>query len=185
MRILVIPAELIYPTDRLAGATLARLEDGLRYWYLERYDFVAVTGGLYLPTDVQTKSAAELMAEWLVDHGVPRERIIIEACSLDTFQNVEFTLKSARAIQPDACQEWTVVSHLTHLRRFALTCRAWGITMHRAAVRYPLPIMARLGEIVAYLMHRWDPKGTGALARHNRTPRCNRTWRPAALAGTR
>ena len=179
---LIIPAELIYPHNRIAGPTLARLKKGVRLWRTGRFNGIVVTGGRYLPSDVQTLSAADLMACWLRDHIPEHSRIFVEPNSLDTFENVRFTEQLLQEqLGEIAPRYWTVVSHPSHLRRFAVTCKALGITMHCAPVRYSLSLKAHLGEFAAYLMHRLDPLGKGRLARRNREPRRLRTWRPAAL----
>ncbi len=180
--ILIIPAELIYPHNRISGPTLARLEEGVRLWKTGRFNGIVVTGGRYLPPDVQTLPAAELMAYWLRDHIREHSRIFVEPNSLDTFENVRFTEQLLKErLGEIAPRYWTVVSHPSHLRRFAVTCKALGITMRGAPVRYPLSLKARLSEFAAYLMHRLDPLGQGRLAGRNREPRKLRTWRPAAL----
>ena len=181
MHVLLIPAELIHPVDRIAGATLARLEEGLRLWREGGFDLLAVSGGVFLPPDVQTRSAANLMEDWLAEHGVNRSDILVEDESLDTFQNIALTYARLGGRAHGNSLEWTVVSHSTHLRRFAVTCRTYGITMHRAPVAYRLSLGARIGEAIAYLVHRLDPRGVGHLARRNRAGRMRRTWKPAAL----
>ncbi|WIM68247.1 YdcF family protein [Corynebacterium breve] len=66
---------------------------------------------------VSGRGEAEAMAQWLVDNGFPRERIVVEPRATSTNENLE----NARALVPDA-ERFIVVTNNFHVLR----TRVWA-----------------------------------------------------------
>lgn len=166
----MIPAELILKKNKLSMPTLQRLGAGLKLWKNGNYDKILLTGGRFLRPDIQTVPAAELMADWLTRNGVPRDKLIIENESVDTYENVmlgTYLLEMSGA----GCDDVTIVSHPTHLRRLRLTFLAWtnGIEPHLHAASYPIGFLSWCKEACMYLLYRWDAFGLNWVAfKHRR-----------------
>ena len=90
----MIPAGGIIKRDKLDFDTLLRIERGVKIFYSRPayWDKILVSGGIFLPSEIQSISAAKLMATELIKRGISSKRIILEENSLDTFQNVEFSI---------------------------------------------------------------------------------------------
>lgn len=174
IKILFVPSCEVAPVDSLSGTeTKTRLEAALYYWAGGDYDYIAVTGGVYLSPEVQKTPSGELMARWLEEHGVSPDRILIETTSRDTFENVSGFLdlchKDERTV--GRALDITVITHWQHVRRFWLTFRAWKIKIHTIPLDYPIGVVRWVMEYVFLLVHLFDPRGTGWLASKNRRNR--------------
>lgn len=173
VRILVIPSCEVAPIDVLRGTeTWRRLEHGLGYWNTGDFDLIAVTGGLYLPANVQQTPSGILMARCLERAGVPQQKLLVETGSRDTFENVSGLLQLCKQDPrtKDQVLVFTVVTHWQHAWRLWLTFRAWGHRVALHGLRYPIGPRFWM-EWLFLLVHILDPRGTGWLASKNRRDR--------------
>jgi uncharacterized SAM-binding protein YcdF (DUF218 family) len=174
LRILFVPSCEVRALDKLLGTeTETRLAAALYYWARGDYDYIAVTGGVYLSPEVQKTPSGELMARWLEEHGVSPDRVLVEITSRDTFENVSGFLDLCRTEERTAGRvlDITVITHWQHARRFWLTFRAWKIKIHTIPLDYRIGFVRRVMEYAFLLVHLLDPRGTGWLASKNRRNR--------------
>lgn len=147
--------------------------------YPDDWDVLVFSGGYVASRDIQTRSGAALMFSHFFslvgnDYGF---RVLTETYSLDTFQNVGNTLhvlKSERIAFPEdkAKVSFTVVTERHHGNRFLITFRAHGYTKVKIVdAGYALTLKETLMEWIFYLVHLFDPKGEGLLARKNQARR--------------
>ncbi len=93
------------------------------------------------------------MAGYLVDQGVPRERIVVEDRAVNTRQSLQLS----RALMPDPDAPVAVVTTGYHVFRTALLTRSLGMTAKVAGAktaRYYVP-SAFLREFVAVMREHW------------------------------
>ncbi|MFA6427921.1 MAG: YdcF family protein [Candidatus Buchananbacteria bacterium] len=157
MNILFIPVCEASPPENLAGTeNLRRLKTGLRLYQSGGYEFILLSGGG--GTIVEWPST-RLMQRYLVRNGVPSDKIIVEQCSVTTFENVEFSLQILREEFPGKEIWLTVVSQWQHTLRFWLTLRAYEVKFIICPQPSQVSGWQTLGEW-AYLVYTWyDPTG--------------------------
>ncbi len=167
----MIPAGGIIKRDKLDFDTLLRIERGVKIFYSRPayWDKILVSGGIFLPSEIQSISAAKLMATELIKRGISSKRIILEENSLDTFQNVEFSiLKCAEVgINP----EITVVTQWQHAIRFWICFRGYKLKIYLKPISYRVPIITWLKEWFFIIYHVYDRRGVRPLALKNRRER--------------
>jgi len=176
LKILFIPSAGVLPVNVLDNATQERLQAGLILWQSGNFDIVLVTGGICQPLREQTISLASLMRDWLLAHGIPSQRVLMETNSRDTFENIKFSLEVLHAFTTEPL-EITVVSHWQHCQRFKHTFQF----VHGIQVQlHPLPYLRETQfqrmkrftlELCFLLVHVLDPSGNGKIARYNRRKR--------------
>jgi len=173
MRYLLIPSCEVAKLNSLEGTiTEKRLERGLRIWEQGDFDAIVVSGGVYLPPDIQTTSSAKLMKEWLVDRGVPAVSIISESDSRDTYENLGNTFVLLAMAFQNSRPDMTVVTHWQHgLRFYAAAYLGHGKKLHLIPMWYSIGIKGFLMEWIFLLVHLIDWRGTGWIAKHNRASR--------------
>lgn len=179
--VLMVPSWQVVPPDMLCplDSQLVCME-AHKLWRTGQYEWLLVSGGIFLPPKIQTRPAADLMGAWFEECGVPRSRIIKESRSLDTFDNVRYSLYElwARGIRdPDI----TVCTHRIHGIRIRHTFKmAHRIDVRIHEVSLPLSIAEQVAQWLCVLYHRHDTHGTGWFARAVRTRRQHRSLkRPA------
>lgn len=74
----------------LDSKTLQRCNKALELYNNKSVDRILCTGGRFIKG--QKTSIAVLMKEYFISQGVPIEKIIIEANSVDTIENIDFSL---------------------------------------------------------------------------------------------
>ncbi len=168
MNVLMIPAGGIDPVDQPGKAdTLPRLEAGLEAWASGRFHYILVCGGIFLPQNIQTRAAADIMADWLVEHGIRRVAIITEDRSVDTFENVNFGIAALQRVGIEK-PTISVCSHALHAVRTCISLDAHEIaTDTNRCANYSISWKILLMEIGFVLYHWLDPLGKGWLARRN------------------
>lgn len=171
MKYLLIPSCEVLPLDSLENTqTLERLQAGLLEWEKNAYDFIIVSGGIYLPPEIQTIPCAILMRNWLVENNVSEENIICETSSRDTYENIECSMK---LILDDKYSKITVVSHWQHCLRFKTTF--WRKYKKRIYVIPMWNMLSLKGFILEWIflaIHIVDKNGTSrfvAKVRNDRT----------------
>lgn len=101
-----------------------RLEEGLAYWQEHPEMTIVVTGGQGSDEHV---TEARAMADYLMERGVPREQILLEEDSHNTFENFRFTYQLL--VQQGYDMEQTqvvVVSNGFHLTRARMLAQRTG-----------------------------------------------------------
>lgn len=171
MRYLFIPSCEVAPQDSLRGTTTEyRLQRGLELWRTGTFDRIVVMGGVYLPSWRQTRPSAELMYEWLVEHGVHSMYIIVEARSRDTYENISLALELLPLHDPHL--EITVVSHWQHTLRIAVTFwRAHRLKVRIIPLWYWVSFKTFCVEWVGLFVHLFDKTGTSWFSRYNKRSR--------------
>ena len=108
----------LHADGSMAEELIGRCETALRFAEAYPEAFVAVTGG---GTAWQNKTVTEAgaMAQWLTEHGVAEERILVEDRSLTTADNAVFTLEILRKHAPQV-KSLAIVSSDYHLPLGAL-----------------------------------------------------------------
>ena len=147
--------------DELDPRTALRVcERTLELWDTGAYDCLLVSGGRFLPPEIQTRPWSKIASEFFEWHGVPKERIVRESDSFDTYDNIRYSLRELyHAGIPDA--DITVVTHKTHGRRVRHTFKvAHGVEVRIEPVDLPLTILERIKQWAFVLYHWLDPYGT-------------------------
>jgi len=177
MRLLLVPSGEIKPLNVLNGTrTLERTEEALRLWHTGEYDLMLLSGGIYEPDYVQTKSAADLMYEWLQkqpNHPRPHQ-VFCETKSRDTYENARFSVELLRREHVlGHVTDITLVTQKLHAIRFRITLtRGYHLSpvlIH--ATRGKLPRRVWLLELCYIVLHWLDPLGNNWLAQLNRRDR--------------
>jgi len=176
INVLFVPAGDIAALDRIGPQTEQRLEKALSLWATDDFAWIVVTGGITVPSNVQTVGAGKLMAQWLVERGVPQQVIISEIFALDSYENALFALyqlrdRGVRLSRIRVC----LSTQLPHSLRFGVAFAARGVSMSFAPVAYARTkkwwIQPVVLEPVFLLVHLVDWYGIGPVARLNRTMR--------------
>lgn len=169
--ILMVPSWQIVGIDVLSPKdTLIVCEEALRLWRTNAFEFLLVSGGLFLPPEIQTQPSSHLMARWFVEHGVAPTLIITESRSLDTYDNLRYSLAelASRGVDPDI----TVCTHRIHGIRIRHTFHAaFGQTVRIHEVHFPLSSAEWINQWLCVLYHYADRRGYGWLARRTRAKR--------------
>ena len=173
-RVLLVPSSAIDSKNRLARDTRLRCWGALLAWLTGDYDFIVVTGGICLTPDVQTIPAAVLMAHWLIEHGLPKDRILIEPTAVDTYENVGQTIWLCRQHGLTRIQ-FTIVSEPLHAARCGLNLLFRGRILPRIRpLRYPTPLQEKVMGVITFLYALIDWWGVLPPALLNRRLRRNR-----------
>lgn len=168
-----------------ATDTLARAKAAAEYMESvgrNKVSCICCTGGYFVSGQKHPASAVLLgcmrqnMRQPELMDSIP---VVLEQRSVDTFQNIEFSLQDLGSkldgkFDPKKGLGLTIVSHPTHLRRIKLTLAAHGIlpeSVHELPVYYHLSPVQHLMELAFYLIHKFDPKGQGFIARWNQRRR--------------
>lgn len=176
IRVLFVPAEGIAERDLFTLNTMARLEEALFLWRTGEFDLMVLSGGEFLPRNIQTRPAAVLMGKWIVSQwmGPKKDQVIMETESLDTYENVIFAVRKILRREIALSRvELTVCTEYFHAQRIATTfrcCYSLNVAIH--AVKQPdMGFVAYLKEFFLNLLHWWDPEGVSFIPRKNREAR--------------
>lgn len=91
-----------------------RLDTALEYWQSNKGMTIVVSGGQG-PDEPWTEASA--MAEYLLNGGVPKENLLLEDQSSNTYENLTFSLALLREKGYDIKDDMMVVSNGFHLTR--------------------------------------------------------------------
>lgn len=114
-----VPGMAVYGERKPGLGLQARLERALDLWHDKRAPLIVVSGG-----DKGDFNESEVMVEWLREHGVPNEAIIIESRSRSTRENA---MLSAPLMQARGIRSALIVSQWFHLPRVRIALRDAGI----------------------------------------------------------
>lgn len=101
---------------------------------------ILLSGGIGELLGEDGKSEAALSRDFLVEIGVPRERIEIEGRSRNTCENA---IESKAIAKPAAGQTWLLVTSAFHMPRAVACFRAAGFP----AIPYPVDYLARRSDL--------------------------------------
>ena len=105
--------------------TLVRRLEGTLDYLNEHPDTVAiVSGGMGKGENV---TEAQAMHDWLIAHGVPEERVIMEPKATSTLENLKFSFDIIRARGDEPQGNVAIVSSAYHLYRAKLMAKSLGV----------------------------------------------------------
>ena len=105
--------------------TLVRRLEGTLDYLNEHPDTVAiVSGGM---GKGETVTEAQAMHDWLIAHGVPEERVIMEPKATSTLENLKFSFDIIRARGDEPQGNVAIVSSAYHLYRAKLMAKSLGV----------------------------------------------------------
>ncbi len=165
-RILMVPSWQLVPRDRLSPRdTQIVCQAALELWQTGLFDLLLLTGGLFLPSYIQSKPSSELMKNWFVAQGVESTRIVTETRSLDTFENIAYSLTELRRLgisHPDitVCTQWQHAVRIRHTFK-----RAHGIEIQIYTLNFDLPPLEHARQWLYIAYHCYDTRGDKWLAR--------------------
>ena len=113
MKVLVTLGNRMNDDGTLSNAMLDRLNKTLEVE--KEYDKVIVTGGIANPK--AGVAEGDKMCEWLVEHGVNPDKILVENRSLTTKENAKYTAQILAGI---GVNEITLLSSAYHIDRWYL-----------------------------------------------------------------
>ncbi len=120
------------------GEPADRLFHAVRLYRAGKVRFILVTGG-NLPWRAAVSPEADLLADLLVEFGVPREAITVETAARNTHENA---INSAAIMNQKGWRTALLVTSGAHMPRSMAVFRAAGVDVTPAAtdirVRYPL-----------------------------------------------
>ncbi|MCF6229000.1 MAG: YdcF family protein [Planctomycetes bacterium] len=154
---IVVPGAAIWKNRKPSDALLYRLHTALDLFQDGRADIIIVTGG-----GVGNYAEAEVMAEWLLQQGVPESAIIIEnnsGTTRDSGVNVGRVMKSRKL------ESALVVSNWFHVARTRLTLEQEGIDTYAAPaggnvlVREPYFVMREMAGLPVYALRLDELRG--------------------------
>lgn len=161
MKILLIPAGEVRPGDSLNHTdTFYRLFYAHEAWKRGDYDYILVSGGFFLPIREQTKSAAELMADYLVRIGVSQDKIILEEKATTSLEQVTLSMQMLGELGLEKAQI-TVATEPMHALRFYVSLRRGYGKKDTAILATPRVVSRRSGIVagMALVYHFVDPRG--------------------------
>lgn len=166
-KVLFIPSCEVAAIDELEDTeTEIRLKAGLLEWKKGAFDVIAVAGGVYLAPELQTRPSGDLMKEWLVERGVPADKVVSESTSRDTYENISGVLRELKGTKIDRL---VVITQWQHAMRFWITFRAaHGVKAEIIPLRYPVGFKRFLMEWVFLLIHTMDVYGMSTLVMKNK-----------------
>lgn len=176
-KVLLLLSESIDPVNQPSERTLCRLERGLRHWQKGEHELIIVCGGIFKPKSVQTIAAGIVMQQWLMNNGVPEEKIIVESLSLDTYENIRFAdmLLKYAGYTPNEI-ELTIITQWQHACRAAWTAKSYGYHTNIFPTEYNLSAKEMLVEYCYMGIHYIDRKGKGLFFILALLNRCWRHW---------
>lgn len=110
---------------KVPGRALAeRLQGALDYLNAHPETVCIVSGGQGLGEEI---TEAQCMRDWLVEHGLPAERVLMEDRATSTWENINFTLALLESRDGQRPQRLGILSSEYHLYRAGLMARDLGI----------------------------------------------------------
>lgn len=116
--------------------------------YLQKYPSVKaiVTGGQGADED---RTEASVMADYLIEHGIAEDRVLLEDQSTTTYENLLF----AKKLLPENTTSITIISNDFHLKRATILARKLGLKADVVAAPTPKVIntKSRIRERLAII----------------------------------
>ncbi|MBI4032167.1 YdcF family protein [Candidatus Berkelbacteria bacterium] len=162
VRVLLVASSEINAVDVLDGTvTKRRLSRALKLWRTDRSQYFLLTGGICQSPAYQRQPAALLMTEWLLDRGVPIDRLLIEPAACDSVENVRNAIRILAPVLGRFSVRVTIVSEWLHAMRLRRHWRHFDqlATLRIEPVEHPRTLWQRgigwVQLVAAYL----DPGG--------------------------
>ncbi len=111
MKIAIILGYRLTDNGEIAPTLKKRLDMTLEIDQMYHPEKIIVSGGI--ANQKAGISEASKMAEYLIRHGIPSEKIILEDQSKSTYENAKFSVPLAREYHPDTIILCTTIEHLT------------------------------------------------------------------------
>jgi len=166
----------------MAWDTRARLDKALMLYRGGFIDAVLCTGGIFQKGQVRPVSS--LMAECLLEKGVPKGAVLTEEKSVDTAENIRFGLavlkkKGLLDVRTTEDVRLVLISESLHLRRVEITARAYLkelglgdlVPLIMEPVHYSVSEATFHYEEAAFHMTATDPLGKGEIFEATRRER--------------
>lgn len=134
-----------------------RLEQSLKDYEAGKFKLFLLTGGLDTPTSRYTE--AEGMANYLEQHGVPRDKMLLENKATSTYENLKF---SQEMMKERGLASALIITHTYHGNRALEIARALDykepkLSLTETKVLKPFPNTFR--EVLAYSKWKLDQLG--------------------------
>ncbi|WP_107948760.1 YdcF family protein [Lysinibacillus parviboronicapiens] len=114
-----------------------RLEESIDYLTKYPHVKVIVSGGQGSDED---RTEASVMLDYLVQRGIPAERILVEDQSTSTYENLLFS----KELLPEATKQITIVSNDFHLRRAKYLAKSLGFEVDVVVAKTPKSVETKL-----------------------------------------
>ena len=152
-------------------ALLRRLEHGVGEFFARRAAYLLVSGGVVGPPPAE----AEVMRDLALARGVPGERIVVEPCARNTFENALYV---GRIMRERDWRHVIVVTDAAHLPRALFVFRRLGLEVEGSGVprRPGMPRLRRLGEDAGERVRLWRSALLFLTGGHK--PRVAKVWNP-------
>ena len=121
---LIVLGAAVYQ-DQPSLTLVRRLEGTLQYLNEHPKTIAIVSGGM---GKGETITEAQAMRDWLVAHGVPEERILMEPKATSTLENLRFSFDIIRERGDEPQGNVAIVSSAYHLYRAKLMAKSLGVT---------------------------------------------------------
>lgn len=134
-----------------------RLEQSIQDYKDGKFKLFLLTGGRDTPNSKYTE--AEGMANYLEQHGILREKILLENEATSTFENLKF---SQTIMEEHGYDSALIITHTFHGNRALEIAEAFGyhdskLSLKKSKVLKPIPNTVR--EILAYTKWKMDQLG--------------------------
>ena len=113
--VLVVLGRRLNDDGSMSMDLIKRCDKALEFFLREKPKKVLLSGGA--PNKKADRTEADAMKEYLIEKGVPQDKIIVEDKSLTTFQNAKFSAPIIKELKP---QKVFVCSSNMHLKRIYL-----------------------------------------------------------------
>lgn len=131
--------------DQITSSLLYRLDTTLEYYEKFPETTIIVSGG---QGEGETISEALAMSHYLIEHGIPQEKIILEDQSTSTYENFKFSLQYL-----NTNDKVMIISNDFHMSRAKLIASRLGIDAYGYSAPSHLPTIINfyIREFFAYL----------------------------------
>lgn len=124
--------------DQPSLTLVRRLQGALDY--MERYpeSVAVVSGGM---GKGETVTEGEAMRDWLLRHGIPEERILVEVRATSTWENLDYSFDIIRERGDDPDGNVAIVSSAYHLFRAKSMARIRGVEAAGVSAPWGYPLV--------------------------------------------
>jgi vancomycin permeability regulator SanA len=117
--LVIPPPESFTPVSKLTPESINILKQGLKTWRTGKFSHIIVSGGIVNPRQIQHKPGGIIYQKWLVQHGVPENKILVDTTARDIYESVD---RIVELIREDECSI-TLISNLILFLRICLICK--------------------------------------------------------------
>ena len=143
--VIVLGAGVIH--DQVTRHLARRLDSAIYYFERNPNAYIVVTGGL---GDRAIITEAEAMARYLIERGIPSEKILLEELSTNTMENLTFAYEIINERFPDEISV-ILISSDSHIFRAVRMARSIGMNVNQIGASTPITMSGQnyLREIVS------------------------------------